>query len=174
MTKKEKEKKSKEEVLTLLKDYLEYSTVAGLHFAFDQKQPRFGNLLWAISVFVLTVVFIYVSVQNYNEWKAQPVLISVATTGLPISKVPFPSVVVCSQGDNQENFYSSLYKLFIGFLWNSRGLKLDISPIRVQRYLTNTLRTVSKKKFSNFLSISFFYNKISEMKDLSKANTKPI
>ena len=133
---------TKEELTTLLSDYIDYSTVAGLHYAFDRKQPKIGNVLWIISVFVLTFFGIYVSVQNFKEWKENPVLTTVTTAGLPIKEVPFPSVVICSQGSNSENFYSSLNKLFKDYQKSINGMEFNISPIKIQRFNTSSLLKV--------------------------------
>jgi hypothetical protein len=142
MKKTEKTKMAATQITTLLTDYMEYSTVAGLHYAFDRKQPKVVNILWMISVSILTFFGIYVSVQNYSEWKTNPVMTTVTTAGMPISKVPFPSVVICSQGSNTENFVSAIFKYFQDYQKSNNGLEFHISPIKFTRFFTNSLLQV--------------------------------
>jgi hypothetical protein len=142
MKKTEKTKMAAAQITTLLTDYMEYSTVAGLHYAFDRKQPKLGNILWMISVSILTFFGIYVSVQNYSEWKTNPVMTTVTTAGMPISKVPFPSVVICSQGSNTENFVSAIFKYFQDYQKSNNGLEFHISPIKFTRFFTKSLLKV--------------------------------
>ena len=72
--------------------------VSGLHYAFKPNQSKIVSLLWISVISVLTFLGFYLSLQNFIEWKKEPVVTTVTTTGLPIADVPFPSVVICSEG----------------------------------------------------------------------------
>jgi hypothetical protein len=61
---------------------------------------------------------------------------------MPISKVPFPSVVICSQGSNTENFVSAIFKYFQDYQKSNNGLEFHISPIKFTRFFTNSLLQV--------------------------------
>ena len=110
---KESKVKSKKEMLAILQDYKESSTVAGLRYAFSSNQSKVSNWVWSLLVITLTVLGIYTSAQIYNDWKDQPVITLVESTGIPISEVPFPSVVICSHGSDPEGFGEAFYKLFM-------------------------------------------------------------
>jgi hypothetical protein len=64
-----------------LNEYVQSCTIDGLHFAFDKSQTIFGQILWLILVVVLTYAGIYVSVQNYIDWKNDPVVTTISSTG---------------------------------------------------------------------------------------------
>ncbi len=72
--------------------------ISGLHYAFKPKQSKIVSLVWLIAISVLTFLGFYLSFKNFIEWKNEPVLTTVTTTGLPIANIPFPSVAICSEG----------------------------------------------------------------------------
>jgi len=51
-------------------------------------------------------------------------------TGLPVSEVDFPSVVICAQGFNMESLLAINYKLILDAWKNVTGKTTDISPIQ--------------------------------------------
>jgi hypothetical protein len=65
----------------LLIEYSQKSTIAGLHYAFKQKQSMIGRVLWMISLAILTFLGFGLSLKNYNQWKEEPVLTTITTTG---------------------------------------------------------------------------------------------
>jgi hypothetical protein len=68
-----------------------------------------------------------------------------ASTGLPIAEIPFPSVVICSQGVDHEGYWAAFYKLIFENLDNKTGsTKINLSPIRYQRvFASKVLQNVS-------------------------------
>ena len=97
-----------------------------------------------ILIIILTFFGVYTSVQNYEEWKAEPVLTTLASTGLPIAEIPFPSVVICSQGVDHEGYWAAFYKLIFENLNKTGSAKINISPIRYQRvFASKVLQNVS-------------------------------
>ena len=126
---------SKKEIWKILKDYTETSTVAGLQYAFDARQSKLSNIVWIILVLVLTFFGIYTSVQTYTDWKDEPVTTSVSSTGLPIAEIPFPSVVICSQGSEIESLQAAFYKILMENL--NKKFSSNITPLRVYRILNS-------------------------------------
>ena len=43
-------------------------------------------------------VAILFSAQIYTDWKNDPVLTTIGTTGLDIQKMEYPSITICAQG----------------------------------------------------------------------------
>ena len=124
--------KSNEKLKNILREFGEKSTVAGLHYAFEPRQSKVSNVIWIAFLIVLTFFGIFTSVNNYKEWKAEPVVTTLASTGLPISEVPFPSIVICSEGADFESFYAALYKVLIEN--SNRTLNLTkFTPIKLQK-----------------------------------------
>jgi hypothetical protein len=132
------------EIRIILREFASRSTIAGLHYAFEPNQSKFSNILWMILIIILTFFGDYTSVQNYGEWKAEPVLTTLASTGLPIAEIPFPSVVICSQGVDHEGYWAAFYKLIFENLNKTGSAKINISPIRYQRvFASKVLQNVS-------------------------------
>ena len=68
-------------------------------------------------------------------------------TGLPVSKVDFPSVVICAQGFNMETLLAAYYNQILGAWKNMTGGSTDKSPIQFSKaqllYRQNTVRNVN-------------------------------
>jgi hypothetical protein len=52
----------------------------------------------------------------YDDWDQRPVVTNVATTGLPISAIPFPSVTICSEGVLAEIPLASVMNQMLDFM----------------------------------------------------------
>ena len=72
-----------------------------------ETKKAFDNLLWLLVVCLGTGIAIYMSVLAWNTWKEAPVITSVSSTGLPLQKVDFPAITICSQGLIQVYIFSS-------------------------------------------------------------------
>ena len=128
----------------VLREFADRSTIAGLHYAFDPKQSKLSNIFWMILVVILTFLGLYTSVKSFREWEAEPVLTTLASTGLPIAEIPFPSVVICSQGVDHESYWAAFYKLIFENLNKNDSKGINISPIRFQRvFASETVQKVS-------------------------------
>ena len=71
-----------EEIIRILRQYSKQSTIAGLHYAFEPQQSKIVNFLWLVAIIILTSAGTYVSIQNYIDWRNEPVMTTVTSTGL--------------------------------------------------------------------------------------------
>jgi hypothetical protein len=79
------------------------------------------------------------SCQKERSYKksAQKTLM-ILTPGLRISNIPFPSVVICSQGSDYDGFSAALFKVIFENLKNKTALNMTrLQPIRFQKYRFN-------------------------------------
>ena len=72
---------SKEKILGILRQYSQNASICGLHYAFESNQTLAGRIIWMIALLVLSVLGIYMSVENYNQWQDEPVLTTMTKTG---------------------------------------------------------------------------------------------
>ena len=142
----------KQKIWSILQEYGQTSTVAGLHYAFEPKQSRLANVIWILLILTLTSLGVYVSIKSYIQWQEEPVVTTVTTTGLPISEVPFPSVVICAQGDDIDSEKAAIFKIMFEELNKTAG---NVSYMRIVRLLENPQPKVNFTKDSN--SGSNFY-----------------
>ncbi len=56
------------------------------------------------------------SAEAYTSWKNNPVMTTIETTGLSVSKVDFPAVVLCGQGAIREVFSGAFASHVLEFL----------------------------------------------------------
>ena len=64
-----------------LKEYSEYSTIAGCLYIFMADQRFAGRLFWTILITMMLVLGLYWSIFLYNNWDDNPVTTTVTTTG---------------------------------------------------------------------------------------------
>jgi len=58
-------------------------------------------------------------------------------TGLPIANVPFPSVVLCSQGISGEGILAASYKLVFDYAKKTYGISTKVSPLELINFKIN-------------------------------------
>ena len=91
-------KKSFKAINSTIQEFASITTIHGLAYVFDRSGKTFDNVLWFISVFIGTVFSIYMSHDAWKTWQDSPVLTSIKSTGLPLQKIDFPAITICSQG----------------------------------------------------------------------------
>ena len=79
------------------KGYAASTTIHGIQYIFEEKQKGLDRVLWIIAVGVSIFLALLLSFSAYIEWKENPVLTTVGTTGYPIEKVDYPAITICAQ-----------------------------------------------------------------------------
>ena len=97
-------------------EYAEVATTHGIYYIFEKGRLVFERVFWVIVVILALVFAIGLSIRAYSDWKANPVLTSVGTTGHPIEQVPFPSITVCPQGSANKVIGAALFQQFERYL----------------------------------------------------------
>ena len=104
------QKRKKDSILKVIKttthEFANSTTIHGITYVFDTGIKAFDNLLWLLVVSFGAGIAIYMSVLAWNTWKEAPVLTSVSSTGLPLQKIDFPAITICSQGLIQVYIFS--------------------------------------------------------------------
>jgi hypothetical protein len=145
----EVQKKDKRKPYT--KTVYEYASVCtphGIFYIFESDRWLLERGLWIVVVCILTGFAIGWSVSAYNSWKEFPILTSVATTGYPIEKVPFPSITICAQGAANDIVDAALFKQFERYLTkkklNFTALSTEDQIEQTQSFLTDTYPGATK------------------------------
>ena len=72
--------------------------------------------------------------QAYNDWQDNPVLTTVQTTGMPISKIDFPAITICSQGTINEvrfqPFNEGYHSTYFVPLFHTGPRQCDAGPVQ--------------------------------------------
>ena len=79
-------------------------------WAFESKSHCLHRFLWGIIMIGSTSLAIYSSTSIYLSWQAAPVLTTFGSDILPIHDLDFPSIILCSPGNNMESL-SNLSRL---------------------------------------------------------------
>jgi hypothetical protein len=61
-------------------------------------------------------------------------------TGLPIANVPFPSVVICSQGINIDGITAASIKLAFDYAKKTSGKSTKVLPLQLLNFLNKGVR----------------------------------
>ena len=91
---------AKEKKISLGKTAKEYSisaSIHGIHYIFENDIFMFEKVYWIFTVLCGIVLASYLSVTAYMDWKNNPVLTTVVSTGYPIENIEFPAVTICAQ-----------------------------------------------------------------------------
>jgi hypothetical protein len=138
---------SKQKVSDILKSFTSQSTIAGLYHVSLNDETLLGKIFWLLSIVVLTFLGVFVSVQNYLDWKNEPVVTTVASTGYPVSGIPFPAVVICSQDIDMDAINAALYKSVFDYLEQMNGIKIKKPPLAAYRDVLTSPTQVSCAMF---------------------------
>ena len=82
----------------LSKQYGAATTIHGIQYILEPKRFSFERILWVVLVGIGTGVAILFSAQIYSDWKKDPILTTIGTTGFDIQKMEYPSITICAQG----------------------------------------------------------------------------
>ena len=78
--------------------YATASTTHGIYYIFERGRWILERFLWIFVVLIAILLAVSWSWKAYKKWEDDPMITSIATTGLPIQKIPFPSITICAQG----------------------------------------------------------------------------
>ena len=78
-------------------DYSKATTIHGIQYIFEDGLLPLEYCFWVLVVFIGISLATLLSVIAYVEWKENPVLTTVGTTGHPIEKVEYPAITICAQ-----------------------------------------------------------------------------
>ena len=123
-------------------EYASVCTPHGIFYIFESDRWPLERALWIVVVCIFTGLAIGWSVSAYKNWQDYPILTSVATTGYPIEKVPFPSITICAQGAANDIVDAALFKQFERYLakkkLNFTALSSDEQIKQTQEFLADT------------------------------------
>jgi hypothetical protein len=125
----EKNPSKGKEFYNMIREYSEYSTVAGILYIFMPNQTTAGKVFWIIVITSMLVLSTYWSATLYFQWKDQTVITTVLTAALPVNQIRFPAVTICSQGFNYDTFLASLFLLYNDFAKNKTKPQPETTPI---------------------------------------------
>ena len=79
-------------------NYSNASTIHGIYYIFERGRWILERFFWIVVVSLSIFYAVYSTWQAWVAWQDDPMITSIATTGLPIQKIPFPSITICAQG----------------------------------------------------------------------------
>ena len=117
-------KKIKNPYTKTINEYASVSTAHGIAYIFEDGRCFCERIIWMIVVVLALTFAICMSTTAYKNWKNNPVLTSVRTTGLPIENIEFPAITICTQGSANEVVDAALFQQFTDYL-NTKGKEFD-------------------------------------------------
>ena len=79
-------------------NYSNTSTIHGIYYIFERGRWILERFFWIVVVSLSIFYAVLSTWQAWQAWEDDPMITSIATTGLPIQKIPFPSITICAQG----------------------------------------------------------------------------
>ena len=105
----------------------------GIFYIFESNRLPFERILWVLVVGVFIGFAINWSISAYQSWKEYPILTTVATTGLAIENVSFPSITICTQGSANDIVDAAIFKQFVEYLEEKNIVYDQLSDDEVQQ-----------------------------------------
>ena len=83
-------------------EYSEWSLVHGVAYVFATSLPREDQVTWGLLVLAGLGLASYWSIASYNTWQEELTITTLKDAAMPINKIPFPAVTICSSGLDME------------------------------------------------------------------------
>ena len=83
--------------LKVFKEYADAASIHGINYTVCSKTSVVGRIIWLFVVCTGLSSAFLLSIQAYKQWKNNPVLTTLSTTGYPIEKIAFPTITICGQ-----------------------------------------------------------------------------
>ena len=91
-----------------VQEFSEWSTVHGISYIFASSLPIADRLLWALLVLISLALASYWSVASYNTWQEELTITTLKDAAMPVERIPFPAVTICSSGLNMDAVMKAL------------------------------------------------------------------
>ncbi|XP_059047782.1 pickpocket protein 28-like [Achroia grisella] len=103
---KQRRKRQKGLVKSLLLDYAKNTTLHGLRYVTQKGLSIAEKLFWLLT-FTLSVALCFYLISNvWMKWQSSPVIVSFSEKFVPVEMVPFPSVTICPDIKNRASAYN--------------------------------------------------------------------
>lgn len=76
-------------------DYTGNSSVHGVKYVGEKNRHISERIFWVFSVVVCFIGCAFTINEIYSKWQANPVLVTLAEKGTPVSSIPFPAITIC-------------------------------------------------------------------------------
>ena len=122
-----------------LHEYSETATVHGVSYVFSRSLPTADRILWASITIACLCLAVYWSVAAFGNWQDNLVETSLKDPAMPVGKLPFPAVTICTSGLDMEAVNDKLVKDFNN--WKQERGKTSLDSIEQDKaYLEEYMR----------------------------------
>ncbi len=95
--------------------FSQVSTTHGIYYSLEPGVTVFSNIFWIVAVIVLFAFSLYLTITAYVQWKEDPILTTVSTTGYPVNKLEFPAITICGQGTIRDTVDMALAEQILAY-----------------------------------------------------------
>ena len=107
------------------KEYSEWSLVHGVAYVFATSLPSADRVAWGLLVFAGLGLASYWSIASYNTWQEELTITTLKDAAMPINKIPFPAVTICSSGLDMEAVKKALMIDFDTWMMEEGRVSVD-------------------------------------------------
>ncbi|XP_073843681.1 pickpocket 26 [Musca autumnalis] len=90
----------------IFSEYCDNSTIHGIKYLGEQKRPVWERVFW-IMVFVFSIYLCTSLTMNiWNKWNNNPVIVSFAEKSTPVWQIPFPAITICTETKARQTYFN--------------------------------------------------------------------
>ncbi|EDW17776.1 pickpocket protein 28 [Drosophila mojavensis] len=109
----------------IIHEYCDYSTIHGIRYLGEKKRPWLERLFW-VSVFLLSIFTCFKLTMNiWDKWNNNPVIVSFAEKSTPVWQIPFPTVTVCPETKSRQSVFN-----FTNAYWQIRDFRGNVTGVK--------------------------------------------
>ena len=113
----------------------------GISYVFSTSLPIADRLLWALLVLLSLALASYWSVASYNTWQEDLTITTLKDAAMPVERIPFPAVTICSSGLNMDAV--------------KKALMIDFAAWMMEEGRTSVNKEEDKENWEKFMDEKF-------------------
>ncbi|XP_068142436.1 pickpocket protein 28 [Drosophila tropicalis] len=90
----------------IVHEYCDYTTIHGIRYLGEKKRPILERLFWICVLIVSIVTCCKLTLNIWDKWNNNPVIVSFAEKSTPVWQIPFPAVTVCAETKSRRNLFN--------------------------------------------------------------------
>ncbi|KAH8375195.1 hypothetical protein KR200_002252 [Drosophila serrata] len=90
----------------IIHEYCDYTTIHGIRYLGEKKRPFLERLFWICVLLLSVFTCVKLTLNIWDKWNNNPVIVSFAEKSTPVWEIPFPAVTVCPETKTRRSIFN--------------------------------------------------------------------